>query len=87
MGDEARWLYMRWGRYTDWACVTCNDEPWGLGVWEDRLGYDHVGRLVTPAAESWLRSSTGVEWRALVPCNDCDGRHHDSADCSNGPED
>ncbi len=33
-GDDARWLEMWWmpGEW-EWACINCDGEPWGLGVW------------------------------------------------------
>ncbi len=33
-GDDARWLEMPWatGEW-EWACINCDGEPWGLGVW------------------------------------------------------
>lgn len=36
LGDQARWLRMWWSgeKHWDWACIHCDGEPWGLGVWE-----------------------------------------------------
>jgi hypothetical protein len=42
MGDEARPQGMQLGTEPatlKWACVNCDGEPWGIGVWEDRGGY------------------------------------------------
>ncbi len=88
MGDEARWLYMRWARREEWACVYCDDEPWGLGVWPDRdspADFDGYGDI-TPAAAAWVKSATGVEWLAIVRCEHCGSRHLDPADCTYPPD-
>jgi hypothetical protein len=68
MGDEARLLPMRWNddRY-EWACVTCDDEPWGLGVWPDREGYDDPGRTITPAAAAFLAAERGPSEVVMPP--------------------
>jgi len=29
----ARWVWMGWAERHEWACVNCDNEPWGLGVW------------------------------------------------------
>lgn len=84
MGDEARWLPMAWdGNRPDWACVTCDDEPWGLGVWDGQLGYEEA---FTPAATAWLNSDAGRAWQGLDECDDCGARHHNPADCGNPPD-
>jgi len=84
MGDEARWLPMAWNRgQRDWACVNCDDEPWGLGVHENITG---EGRWTTTAS-AWIESPAGLSWLALDECGDCGGKHHDPADCPNPPDD
>ncbi len=33
-GDDARWQEMWWmPGESDWACINCDGEPWGMGVW------------------------------------------------------
>jgi hypothetical protein len=65
MGDEARLLPMKWnGGKPEWACVKCDDEPWGMGVWDQREGSrpmpnpardDGYGSTYTEAALEWLK--------------------------------
>ena len=56
MGDEARLIPMEWDPEgtPDWACVECDGEPWGLGVWEKQTGYPHA--TWTPAATAWAET-------------------------------
>lgn len=55
-GDDARWLPMWWNDGDpDWACVACDDEPWGMGVWiRSKPGAvpadSELGHLVTAGA-------------------------------------
>lgn len=32
-GDQARRLWCDWADEYLWCCRSCDDEPWGLGVW------------------------------------------------------
>jgi hypothetical protein len=75
VGDEARWRWMQWGGYPDWCCVTCDDEPWGIGVWLDSTGYWPGNGTITPAAATWLDSPAGTAWANTPECDDCGERH------------
>ena len=58
MGDEARPLAMQLGTdeppAIEWACVNCDGEPWGIGVWADQTGYPHAEW--TAAAKRWAET-------------------------------
>jgi hypothetical protein len=66
MGEEARYLPMAWNDgKKEWACVNCDDEPWGLGVWdwfrEEREipnpdEDDGHGSTFTDGALKWLKA-------------------------------
>jgi hypothetical protein len=54
---------MSWdGGWHDWACINCDDEPWGLGVWtRSRPGE------IDPASELGQRVTAGDDIYDLTP--------------------
>jgi hypothetical protein len=69
MGEEARFIPMDWNDgKKEYACVECDDEPWGLGVWDwfegdsrpipDPSKDDGYGSTYTKGALNFLKERT-----------------------------